>query len=124
MQVFALVFPRNVLLYVFLVDLHLCERVIAARVEGYVVQQVFNYGMQPARAYVLLSLVCCEGVLGYGAQGVVGKAEQYIISLQQRFVLLGYGVLWLGEYALIVIYSQRLKLYPYWEAALQLGYQV
>ena len=72
LQVFALVFPRNVLLYVFFIYLHLCERVIAARVEGYVVRQVFNYGMQPARAYVLLLLVCCEGVLGYGALGVVG----------------------------------------------------
>ena len=75
--------------------------------------------MKPPRTYILARFVRIICVARYCVQRIVRKLKLNIVRGKQRFVLLGYGMLRLVQYALIVLHRKRIKVYLNREPALK-----
>src|SRR6266852_1062335 len=92
--------------------------------EGQLVEDFFENGVEAAGADVFRLLVDHGSELRDGVDGVVGDVELDAFGFEQRDVLLNERVLGLGENADEVFFLERLQLNANGQSALQLGDQV
>ena len=87
-------------------------------------KQFFHYGLQAARADVLLVLVYLEREMRDLIDRFVSEIDNHIFGGHHRLILFDQSVLWLGKNAFEIVDGQRFQFDTNGEATLQFRNQV
>ena len=115
---------RQMLLYIVFIHNHLDERVLAAGVEGNVVQNGFHNCVKSACSDVFAAFVGAAGIMRNGGKRIIRKLQSNVIRFKQRRILLCNSVLRLGKNSLVVLFGECRKLYADGKAPLQFRNEV
>ena len=115
---------RQMLLYIILIYNHLDERMLAAGVEGNVVQNGLHNSVKPACSDVFAAFVGAAGIMRNGGKRIVRKLQRNVIRFKQRRVLLCNRMLRLGKDSFVILLGEGRKLYADGKAPLQLRNEV